>query len=143
MQTDVTELVETMFRLARLIKDEMSYTHNVTHLSMLQIQTLIYIHKHTNASMSDIAQQFHIELPSATSLLNKLCEQHLVKRFEDEKDRRLVRVALTDEGKKLLEEAMRERRKKLEQIMSNLSKREQSQLLSIIHTLQTKLQHTV
>ena len=89
--------------------------------------------------MSDIAEYFHIELPSATSLVNKLCEQKLVARHGDPEDRRLVMITLTDEGKKYMEEAMNHRRKKLEKMLSYLSAVEKVQLLSILKTLYTKL----
>lgn len=135
-----TEIIETMFKVSRLMKQEMSYTNNLMHLSMLQIQTLIYIHKHENTSMSGIAEYFRIELPSATSLVTKLCDQKLVERFDDPQDRRLVRITLSAEGKTLLERAQHERKAKAEKILSYLSTREKSELLTILHTLNIKLQ---
>jgi len=139
-QENTFELVEMMFKISRLMKQEMSYTNNLMHLSMLQIQTLIYIHKHENTSMSGIAEYFRIELPSTTSLITKLCDQKLVERFDDPQDRRLVRITLSGEGKTLLERAQRERKIKIEKILSYLSAREKSELLTILHTLNTKLQ---
>lgn len=141
MKKDITfELVDMLFNISRRMKEEMSFTNNLTHLSILQIQTLIFLNQHENSSMSDIADYFHIELPSATSLMNKLCEHKLVKRYEDEKDRRLVRISLTAEGKKLVEQATCARRKKLEKMLSYLSYREKTELLKILETLNTRLQ---
>jgi len=143
MQTDNTmELVETIFNLSRLMKDEMSFTNDLIHLSILQIQTLIFLKQNQKklVSMSHIAEFFHIELPSATSLVNKLCEQKLVERHADQTDRRLVIIILTEEGKTLLERAMIQRRKKLEKLLSYLSPKEKLELLDIIKTLNSKLQ---
>jgi DNA-binding MarR family transcriptional regulator len=141
MVTDNTfELVEMVFNISRLVKGEMSYTNNLTHLSMLQIQTLIFLNYHKKTSMSDIAQKFRIELPSATSLINKLCEQKLVSRHEDEKDRRLVLITITPDGSNLLEQAIAERRKKLAKVLSYLSEAEKTQLLTILNTLKNSLQ---
>ena len=141
MEKDNTiELVELMFKVFRSMKEKMSYTDKLTHLSVLQIHTLIFLKHNKKNSMSDIADYFHIELPSATSLINKLCDQKLVKRFEDEKDRRLVMVALTDEGKTLLKQVMCERRKKVENFLSYLSKKERTDLSTILLTLNNKLQ---
>jgi len=123
MKADNTiELVEMIFKATRLMKDEMSFTNNLTHLSILQIQTLVFLkqNKNNDVSMTDIADYFRIELPSATSLINKLCDQKLVERHADKKDRRLVIIILTEEGKKLLEQAMNQRKKKLEKILSYL-----------------------
>jgi MarR family transcriptional regulator, organic hydroperoxide resistance regulator len=134
------ELVGMLFKIFRLMKEEMSYTNNLTHLSLLQIQTLIFLHKNKKTSMSGIAEYFGIELPSATSLITKLCDQKLVQRSDDPGDRRLVRITLTDEGKTLLEQAIHERKKKIEKILSYLSPKEKSELLTILQTLNNRLQ---
>ena len=144
MKTDTTfELVEVMFSVSRLMKGEMEYTNNVAHLSILQLHTLKFIGEHGEVSMSKIAEKFHIEHPSATSLLNKLYDQNFVVRRTDTEDRRLVHVSLTAEGRKLLERAMHDRRKKIEKILSYLSDTEKKNLLSILKTLQIKLQERV
>jgi len=141
MNTDNTnELAEAMFQVFRLMKEEMSFVTNVTHLSILQIHTLIFLCHSKEVTMSDIAEHFHVELPSATSLLNKLCDQKLVKRTADENDRRLVKVSLTNQGKVLLKQVMKERKVKLEKVLSYLSVQERKDLLTILKTLQSRLQ---
>jgi len=91
MQSDNTaELIETMFKVAHDLKDEMSFTSDLRHLSILQIRALHFIDcSDKKVSMTDIAEYFGIELPSATSLVSKLCDQKLVDRISDENDRRL------------------------------------------------------
>jgi len=134
------ELLEILFRITRYMKGEMSFKEGLTHLSILQIQALIFLSQHKNVAMGDIAEHFDIGLPSATSLLNKLCDQKLVERHTDEEDRRLVRLTLTGGGKELLKQAMCQRRKKLERILSYLSEKEQNDLLTIVKTLANRLQ---
>lgn len=140
-KVNTVELVEMMFAVSRLMKDEMSFTNNLVHLSILQIQTLIFIKQNNTkqVTMTDIADYFHIELPSATSLVTKLCDQKLVERQADKKDRRLVIIILTKEGKTLLEQAMVERRKKLEKILSYLSLKEKLDLMNIFIRLSGRL----
>lgn len=141
MKTDnKAEIVEMMFKVSRLMKNEMSYTNNLVHLSILQIQALCFLNRNKKVSMSDIAGYFRIELSSATSLLNKLYDQKLVERHEDAKDRRLVLITLTSDGKKLLERAMSQRKKKIEKILSYLSAKEKNELLLILKTLDNKIQ---
>jgi DNA-binding MarR family transcriptional regulator len=142
MQDKTIELVEMLFKVSRQMKDKMSFTNNLVHLSILQIQTLIFLNqnKDKQVSMTDIAEYFHIELPSATSLLNILYDQKLVERHTDENDRRLVLIVLTAEGKKLVEQAMHDRRIKLEKTLSYLSGKEKLELLKIFKTLNSRLQ---
>ena len=141
MKTNSTdELVDLLFTISRLMKQKMSYTSNLMHLSILQIQALMFIHKNMKTTMSGIAKYFKIELSSATSLITKLSDQKLVTRLHDPMDHRLVRITLTDEGKIMLERAMRERRIKLERILSYLSVKENSELFSILEALNTRMQ---
>jgi DNA-binding MarR family transcriptional regulator len=139
-EVNTFELVDLLFKISRLMKERMSFTNKLTHLSILQIQTLIFLNQDKKISMTDIAEYFHIELSSATSLLNKLCDQKLVKRYEAPEDRRLVIVTLTDKGKKLLKQVISERKKKIEKILSYLSKKEKNELLNILKALNNKLQ---
>ena len=139
-QNNTNELVEMMFKVFRLMKEEMSFTNHFIHLSIVQIQTLFFLKHRSLTSMSDLAEYFHIELPSATSLITKVCNMKLVERNADKEDRRLVLITLTAEGKALLEKAMNQRRMKLEKMLSYLSEKEITDLFNIIKTLNTKLQ---
>lgn len=140
MKKDTTlELMEVMFAVMRLMKGEMS-PRDINQLSIMQVQALFFIHEHESRSMSDIANHFHIELPSATSLVDKLIKNELVSRNDDPNDRRLVRIILNQKGRTLLHQAMQERRKKMEKILSYLSEKEKQELFSIMKTLQTHLQ---
>jgi DNA-binding MarR family transcriptional regulator len=139
-QGETIELIHLMFGVFHRMKQEMSFTSDLTHLSIVQIQTLMLLYHHDKSSMSDIAEYFHIELPSATSLVNKLFAQKLVTRYEDAKDRRLVRIKLTPEGQTLVKEAMSDRRKKLEKMLSYLSAKEKTDLVNILVTLNSRLE---
>lgn len=135
------ELIEEMlFKISRQMKEEMSYTKDLTYLSTLQIQALVFIKRNKKVSMGDIAEYFCVELPSATSLLNKLFNRKLIKRCENQQDRRLVMITLTSAGETLLKQARYEQRKKLGKILSHLSKKEKIDLLAILETLNNKLQ---
>lgn len=90
--------------------------------------------------MSGIAEHLHIEMPSATSLLNKLVALQLVERQQDDKDRRLVRITLTDKGSALLKKAMEEKVKQLEHMLSYLSETEQEELLRLLEKLNERLE---
>jgi DNA-binding MarR family transcriptional regulator len=141
MQTATTnELTDVSFQISRLFKENLCYTSPITHLSILQLQALIFIKQHPNVQMRDIAAHFRIELPSATSLLNKLHQMKMVTRKTDTDDRRVVRIMLTNEGQTLLNDAMIERGKKMEKVLSFLSEHDKMALLRILKTLATKME---
>ena len=138
--TLVTKFIEVMFKCSRLFRERMHYSSKIAHLSFLQIQTLAYLKMHHNAQMTEIAENFHIELPSATSLLNKLVSLQLVKRQQDEKDRRLVRIVLTEEGSNMLAEAKKEKESHIAQLLSYLSAEEQHELLRLMEKLNERIE---
>lgn len=140
MNQNTNELADTIFQVFRLLKGQMSFNNDITYLSILQIHAIIFLHQKENASMSDIAEHFKIELPSATSLVEKLYKKNLIVRNEDEKDRRLVVISLSEEGKKLVKQAMSDRRKKLEKMLEYFTEKERSELLNILQKLYTRLQ---
>jgi DNA-binding MarR family transcriptional regulator len=122
------------------MKETMSFSSDFANLSLLQIQALIFIKRNERVQMSEIAQNFTIELPSATSLVNKLCILKLVERKSDESDRRLVRIVLTRKGEEMLEKVMNERSKNIRKNISILSEDDRKDLLRITKTLLEQMQ---
>ena len=138
--TTAKKFIEVMFKNSRMLREEMRYSSNIAHLSMLQIHTLSFLKQKKNAQMSEIAENFHIELPSATSLLNKLVALQLVERQADEKDRRMVRIALTKAGHDILKKAMEEKLTHIEHMLSYLTESEQHELLRLLEKLNERIE---
>ena len=126
---------EVLFKLSRLMRDDMNFTCYSAQLSILQLHALIFLKKNNPVHMSDIAQNFRIEMPTATSLLNKLVALKLVRRTADKKDRRIVHIVLTPKGEEVLEEAKEQRNKKINTMMSYLSEADKKKLLVILERI--------
>lgn len=132
MQTNINnEFEEVIFRLFRLMKENFMSSFAV-HLSIVQLHVLIYLKKKGSAQMSDIAENFHIEKPTATSLLDKLVKLKFARRKADKKDRRVVHIILTEKGEAILKEAMEHRSKKINLMLSYLSEKDKKTLLMIL-----------
>jgi len=58
--------------------------------------------KRGDLPMSEVGRNVHVSKSNMTSLIDKLVEKELVKRVPDEKDRRVINIAITDKGKGLL-----------------------------------------
>jgi DNA-binding MarR family transcriptional regulator len=72
---------------------------------------------------------------SVTSLVDDLERAGLVERRPDPTDRRATLVAATDEGRAVLAEADRQRRRHAEQLLARLEPAEQTELLQLLHRL--------
>jgi DNA-binding MarR family transcriptional regulator len=72
---------------------------------------------------------------SITSLVDDLEHAGLVERQPDPTDRRATLVALTDEGRAVLTEADRQRRRHAEELLARLEPAERDDLLRLLHRL--------
>ena len=139
--SDINEkIIDTMFGISRLIREKGFFNSDIAQLTMLQFQALLYISKHENVSMGDIANFFSIMLPTATTLTNKLFKADLVNRKIDQKDRRIVRIELTQKGNDLLKESKKARNKKMSHFLSYMSEFEKNALLDILKALQERME---
>ncbi len=133
------EIIEALFHFFKAMKPSMSYDSRTSHLTMLQFEALHLIKKSEDAQMTDIAEHFSIRMPSATALIDKLIEMKFVVRKNDTKDRRIVKIYITKQGDKLLDEAMRQRTSKINKLLSFLSKKEKEDLLVILKKVISKI----
>lgn len=134
------QIMDAMFTISRLMRDEMGYNSDFAHLSLLQIQVLIFLKNNTNTKMREIADYFKVEMPTATSIVSTLHSMKLVKREINKDDRRIVRMKLTAKGESVLHEAMMLRKKKLHKMLSYLSVNNKKKMLSITNTLIKKME---
>lgn len=129
------KLTEAMFKVFRYVKESMQHNTKRSDMSMLQLYALMCINKKPHIQMREIASWFRIELPSATSLVNKLHELDLVKRTTDAKDRRITRIDLTEKGQHLCKTAILESNQRLEKLFTYLSENDKKELLRILTKL--------
>ncbi len=82
---------------------EVEKNHNS--LSPGHVHTMSWIKSTENGSVSmkELSAITCVSKPNLTSLIDRLCEEGYVRRFNDENDRRVVNVALTREGYQYLE----------------------------------------
>lgn len=84
-------------------------------------------------STSEIGRMLYISKPNMTPLIDKLVEDNMVKRVRSHKDRRIVYIEITEDGKNFLYDA----RKAVEQnIRENLSKLDENDLRVLSESLE-------
>ena len=92
------------------------------------IECLQYVFLHGAPSIREIANGLEISLSAASQLVERLVKKELVTRREDEADRRLTKVELTDAGREVVRQ-MRDRRSKwFESIVSAMPEARENRL---------------
>ncbi|MFN2747436.1 MULTISPECIES: MarR family winged helix-turn-helix transcriptional regulator [Bacillus] len=85
--------------------------------------------------VSEISQALHVTSPFATQLLNRLNEKGLIDRRMDQGDRRIVRIFLTDKGKKAAKEVKKELNQWFIQLAAYIGEAESKQFAELVHKM--------
>ncbi len=94
-------------------------------LSIPQFRTLNYLWKRPGASLSDLAAFLGLALPSTSKLVQKLVVQKVVMR-RAARDRRRIRLSVTEQGIAALALAQQETREQLADSLESLTPEELS-----------------
>lgn len=110
--------------MPQMIRGFFRYEHQALRqgsITPAQVGGLIYLSAHGSASMTDLARYLGVTKPSATALIDRLIGQGLVSRLSDNQDRRIVKIALTVKGKKLMESIKKQKQLALCDIFGRIS----------------------
>lgn len=101
-----------------------------------QFVALQWLFEHGDMTIGDLSNKMFLAFSTTTDLVDRMENNHLVKRVRDNKDRRVVRIQLLAEGERVIEEVIDKRRHYLNSVLSDFDEAEVqqlSQLLSKLH----------
>jgi len=73
-------------------------------LTMTQLRLMYLLLLDDQQTAGDLAEKMRVRKPTITGLTDRLVKQALIERYDDPADRRVVRVGLTGEGRRVLGE---------------------------------------
>lgn len=97
-------------------------------LSHGQYHAVSLLYRSGSRSMSELANEMQISKQQLTPLVNKLIDQGLLVKKEDENDRRVVRIDVTEQGKGIVKELFEEVRLDILEKLRKLSGEELAEL---------------
>ncbi len=92
------EMLEVVPLVMRTIRGEMRNAREPS-LTVPQFRTLLYLNRHGEASLSDVAAFIGLGLPAASALVDGLVSRDLVTREHDREDRRRITLQVTEMGR--------------------------------------------
>ena len=104
-------------------------------VTQTQLLVMVALHALGRCTMSHLAHSFHISLPTATGLVDRLARPGYVRRFPNPEDRRQVMVALTAKGQAFIREFQGVIQRRWEEVLRVLTPTE----LAAYHRIITKL----
>jgi DNA-binding MarR family transcriptional regulator len=94
-------------------------------LSMPQIYTLMYLYHEGEVRISDIGILMEVGKAAASQLVDRLAQQGLVERVEDENDRRAKKIRLLPKSLALIEKGLEVQRQQMGSVLACLSPEQQ------------------
>ncbi len=135
------EIIDEMSKVMRVMKHSMPLAEKEQQVTLHQLEALWCIKKSRDTHMHELAKHFSTTMPTATSLVDKLILAKLVRRRNDRRDRRIVRISLTGHGEQMLKAVTRQKESKINKILSFLSEHDKRDLLRILQTITQKAEN--
>ena len=108
--------------------------------SMPQFMLLMHIRYKEPYSISDLSEKMEISPAAASQLVDKLVQADLLVRTEDPNDRRSKQVALTKQGRELIDQGIQERYRWVEELEETLSTEEKVKVAEAMEILMKKVE---
>jgi len=105
-------------------------------LSMPQIYTLMYLYHEGEVRISDVGVLMDVGKAAASQLVERLVQQGLVERVEDESDRRAKKIRLQPKSLRLIEKGLGVQRQQMGELMRQLSPEQ-------LHTVQKAFMYLI
>ncbi len=86
-------------------------------------------------TMSELSTELNVPLSTATRIVDGLVRREMVERVPDSRDRRVVRVKMSKNGRKLYETGMAYTKQRIAKLLKDFSAEEQSQLMVLMNKL--------
>ncbi len=104
-----------------------------------QFDALLLLNESGNMTIGELSNKMYLACSTITDLMDRMEKNNLVKRVKDEKDRRLVRIQLLENGQRVIEAALAKRQEYLSEVLKNFSDQEIVQLEKLLAKLQQEM----
>ena len=142
MVSYVNELMEILQTLPQDLKKfapDRTDVGNKFGITGVQLMTLHFVKHNDNCKTSDIANFLSVSPPDATRIVEILVKKGFVERINDEKDRRIIRLKVTGDGKKVFETIRQELTLSFSKILEKMNEQDAKALLKGMKALSNVL----
>ena len=104
-------------------------------LSLVHLNVMMALDADGALPMGALAEAMDVSQASVTGIVDRMEQRDLVERQRDDDDRRVVRVALTDEGRRLIGLLAAQRREHMAQLLDDLTEDELTAFLTGVRAM--------
>lgn len=132
---DAQRLMLAFYRVGRsrhaILRDLLS-RHEVT---PQQFHLLMYIKASGTARVTDLSAMMMVSKPTASRMINTLCDKGVIRKRADEKDRRLVYLDLTPRGRRVVDEKEAKQRELITRALERVPEAEKAVFLRTLERI--------
>ena len=132
----IEQIISLVFMIRKIMHGNLSQRKKQD-VSFLQLVMLHYI-KENSPLMKELAEFLKVAPSSATSFVNTLKRKKLVERKPEKKDRRIVRIILSPQGKKYIKTGKSQAIQVMKKGLIKLNQKEQIYLVKILKKITSK-----
>jgi len=135
----VNQLIALLPDLAKAFRTDEPQEVLHMDISFPEIFVLRELSSKEEPTMSELGRSISMDLSTLTRTVDKLVKKEFVARKRDPEDRRMVRVALTAKGRRIISRFEEARKKHIESILRQMTSPERRDLLNIFKTLHARI----
>jgi DNA-binding MarR family transcriptional regulator len=98
-------------------------------VNMSQLKAMTAFSEDSLLSMGELCKMANIKMPSMTEAVDRFEKEGILDRIRDDKDRRVVKVKMTEKGKKMHKEVLKKRADELTKIFGVLTTDDRKKLV--------------
>ncbi len=125
-----TTAIQTIFpKLMHYLQTEESRELTGLDITPGQVNALLVLYFNESLTMGELSQELFLAESAVTRMVNRLVKLNLVRRYGDEKDRRIVRVSLTSFGRQLARLVFNRRTHRFNNLAEHITLEEREMLI--------------
>jgi len=139
---DLIEISYTMMQNMKKYAPERTIIGNKLGITRVQIMTLRFVSYNNECKTSDIAEFLLVSRSDATRIVDTLVHKGFIDRVYDKNDRRVIRLKITKEGKRVFEDIRKELITNFSEIIIKMEKEDSEALMRGMKALCDVLKET-
>jgi DNA-binding MarR family transcriptional regulator len=139
---EAAEITELLPEVMRRLFGGRSIPAGLRELTIPQARALRLVATREGLTMGELARELHITLGAATGLVDRVIQHGLVRREDDPRDKRVVRLRLTESGRRSHAAATREVRSRAAAALGKLSGEQRAKVVEALAMLREALSET-
>jgi len=108
-------------------------------ITIPQFVALQWLFESGDMTIGELSTKMFLAFSTTTDLIDRMEKHQLVQRVRDEKDRRVVRIHLLEEGERIIEEVINKRQQYLSGVLVNFNESDSMSLKGILVKLHQEM----